>query len=140
MALKASGITSFLIEVGGEFLANGVRPDNHPYWIEIDRTATGDDIVRCALVNEALATSGQLQQAQLTSSGYNSHIRGAEFGLCATVSVLSDTCCHADAWATALLAAGPDGIRIADANNIAAISGSPQSGVSLSRAAKRYLS
>ena len=137
--LRQADHSSFLIDIGGDIFAEGIKPDKTPYWIELDRRASDPDIIRCAPISEALASSGQLQQAQLTDDGYTSHIRGHTGAMNATVTVLAANCMIADGWATALLAAGEKGPEIADENCLVAAfceSGRP---VRFSKAAQTYL-
>ncbi len=64
--LRAAGYTDFLVELGGEIHAAGVRPDGRAWRVGISRpvaTARPDDIYRVvALHNESFTTSGDYRQ------------------------------------------------------------------------------
>ena len=33
--LEARGVSQYLIEIGGEFVASGVKPDRSPWWLDL---------------------------------------------------------------------------------------------------------
>ena len=117
-ALKAAGIRSALIEVGGEVRTLGNHPDGRPWAIGIaDPTGPGVwQIV--APADLALATSGPAVNG-LAAPVATSHIIDPRRGKPASsallsVSVLANTAMRSDALATALSAAGPEnGINLA---------------------------
>ena len=64
-ALRLLNVPSFLMEVGGEFVGQGVKPDAQPWWVQLELSdlpyAPGEpDGTDVALVNLAVATSGIL--------------------------------------------------------------------------------
>lgn len=125
--LQSSGVSQFLVEIGGEYVAQGVKPDRSPWWIDLERPDIQQPRWRIALVGEALATSGDWRQKRMINGQTVSHIVGAqgragEFGDLASVSVIASECADADGWATALYAAGDrHGLKLADAHGIEAI-------------------
>lgn len=103
--LEALGIRHFLLEIGGEFLARGCKPDAQPWWIELSAPPTLQRL-RFALTHHALATSGPGEQSihhlldphQSRPTAHPLH----------SVTVLASTCLQADAYATALYLLGPE--------------------------------
>ncbi|MFN3224871.1 MAG: FAD:protein FMN transferase [Hyphomicrobiales bacterium] len=126
--LRHEGVTSALVELGGEVAAIGEHPAGRPWQVAVDRSGqrqlTAHRIV--APRHLALASSGH------TPNGHRGRIalshlidphrqRPAEQSL-ASVSVLGATAMQADALATALTVLGPDhGIDHAQENSIAAL-------------------
>lgn len=125
--LTDMGATSHLVEIGGELLGRGVKPDAQPWWVEIERIE-GSPAPRtvAALVDLAVATSGDYRRA-FTHKGrlYPHTLNGAtgqpvDNGL-ASVTVLHASAMMADAYATALTVMGPvDGPEYAEAIGLAA--------------------
>jgi FAD:protein FMN transferase len=121
------GVTQFLVEIGGEYAGRGVKPDGMPWWVDIENPYPEGDPWRLALLGEALATSGDYRQARLFGGQLISHIvphpaRHCEGGDLASVSVVHPSCALADAWATALFAAGDaEGIAMAEKEGLAAL-------------------
>jgi thiamine biosynthesis lipoprotein len=126
--LRALGIQSFLMEIGGEFLGQGVKPDAQPWWVELELSdmltapsePTKTDV---ALVNLAVATSGDFVRrrdgaSHLFDGRTAQPVRGALSG----VAVMDGSAMEADAWATALFALGAEaGLATADARGLAAV-------------------
>ncbi|MEZ0496759.1 FAD:protein FMN transferase [Sphingomonas sp. IW22] len=104
--LAAMGIRHCLIEIGGELVGRGLRPDGDPWWVDLENPP-GVTLppLRIALHQIAVATSG-------------SYVRGAHSidprtGYAATnrvvsVSVIAATAMEADALATAITILYPD--------------------------------
>lgn len=126
--LAALDIASFLMEIGGEFVGRGVRPDAQPWRVELDLSdlpsAPGEPLrTFAALVNHAVATSGDFVRRK---DGVHHLLDGrtqrpADNTL-SGVAVLAETAMDADGWATALFALGPEeGLRLATARNLAAV-------------------
>lgn len=133
------GHNNFMLEIGGEVRAHGVRPDGAPWRLGIEQpppltkgAGNDDDGARkifaaVPLHNQGLATSGDYRNFHSTKSGARvMHIidprsgRPAKHNL-ASVSVVHKSAAVADAWATALLVLGPRaGLQLAEAHNIAA--------------------
>lgn len=121
------GVSQFLVEIGGEFVARGVKPDGMPWWVDLENPYPDGPPWRLALVDGAVATSGDYRQVREIDGARVSHIvpaagRVSESGDLACVSVLHESCAAADAWATALFAAGDtEGLRLAEAEKLAAL-------------------
>lgn len=125
--LSAMGATHHLVRIGGEHRGAGVRPDGHPWWVEL-KPAAGAAAPRtvAALFDLALSTStGQARRFEAYGQGYG-HILDGRSGRpvdngVAAVTVLAETALYADAMATALTVMGPvDGPDWADALGLAA--------------------
>lgn len=122
--LLEQGVTSFLVEVGGELRVQGQRPGGEPWTIAIEQPDPDVRVVQALLDTRgealALAGSGDYRNYRLVDGVRQSHeidpLRGVpvQHGL-AAVTVLADTAMLADAWATALMVLGPaDALRVAD--------------------------
>ena len=126
--LRTLGIPSFLMEIGGEFVGEGVKPDAQPWWVQLelsDIPPASDEPPQTdiALVNIAVATSGDFVRrregiSHLLDGRTGQPIRGDLSG----VSVMHASAMEADGWATALFALGTEqGIAMADAQGLAAV-------------------
>ncbi len=137
-SLSDLGVNQCLIEIGGEFVGRGVKPDGLPWWVDLEGPSSSKDI-RIAVCELAVATSGGWRQSRMESRHTLSHIvpaRGQEDASLASVSVLHETCAAADAWATALFAIGFEGgAALAEAQGLCAILQTWAGGVHLSSAA-----
>lgn len=98
--LAARGIAHALVEIGGECLGRGLRPDGDPWWVELENPP-GCTLppMRVALHGLAVATSGDYVRG--------GHTLDPATGLPVThdttaISVLHPSCMIADGWATAL--------------------------------------
>lgn len=125
--LTALGATSHLVEIGGELLGRGVKPDAQPWWVEIE-AVPGSPAPRtvAALFDLAVATSGDWRRAFVHHERLYPHTldgatgRPVDNGL-AQVTVFDASAMRADALATALTVLGPfDGPEFADAMGLAA--------------------
>lgn len=104
--LAANGIEDALVEIGGELVGRGLRPDGQPWWVDLE-APPGAVLppLRLGLHEQAVATSGD-------------YVRGAHTidprtgrpldGRVASVSVIHRSAMLADAWATALTVLGPE--------------------------------
>ncbi|MEO2099695.1 MAG: FAD:protein FMN transferase [Flavobacteriaceae bacterium] len=112
--LRSKGIDSFLVEVGGEIVAQGLSPKSNAAWkVAIDDPKQGEErrfIKVISLTNQALATSGNYRKYKVdtltgkrlvhsinpkTGNSFASDVLSA--------SVLAPNCMTADAFATALM-------------------------------------
>ncbi len=127
--LEGMGLQDFMVEIGGEVVARGTRPDGRAWQIGIEQPDPGRRELRrvIALHNLAMATSGDYRNYFEADGQRYSHTlnpltaRPINHNL-ASVSVLAETCMEADAWATALLVLGPGaGLDKARAAGIAAL-------------------
>ena len=125
--LTALGATHHLVEIGGELRGAGVKPDRHPWWVELQQ-APGSPAPHtvAALFDLAVATSGDwIRRYEVYGQAYSHTIDGhtgrpVDNGV-ASVTVLAVTAMFADAMATALTVMGPEeGPAFAEAMGIAA--------------------
>ena len=126
--LKALAIPSFLMEIGGEFAGEGVKPDGNPWWVGLelsDQPPAPDEPKHTdvALVGLALATSGDfVRRREGVSHLLDGRTGETVANTLSGVSVLHASAMEADGWATALFALGPEaGIAMADAQSLAAV-------------------
>jgi thiamine biosynthesis lipoprotein len=129
-ALRATGVESCLVDIGGELRGAGVTADGQPWWVDLERPGEGCalPLTRIALHGLAVATSGDYRRSFVCASGLRrSHTidprRGepVSHGL-ASVSVLHEQCMWADAWSTALTVLGPaEGLALARQYGLAAL-------------------
>ncbi|WP_246883113.1 FAD:protein FMN transferase [Pseudomonas sp. Tri1] len=111
--LDGFGITRYLVGIDGEMRARGSKPDEQPWVVAMEKPCRG--------VREVMGVM-ELSDAAIATSGDYRHwvdIRGQSFAhtmnpttgapLCnalAAVTVVSNSCMLADAWATALMVLG----------------------------------
>ncbi len=114
--LKSKGINNFIVDVGGEVLAMGSKPNNESWNVGIQKPTqdmSGEieaDVV-LPLNNKALVTSGSYRKYYEKDGKRYSHMIDPSTGYPVThsllsVSVLSDNCAQADAYATAFMIMG----------------------------------
>ena len=128
--LMQEGYTSFLVEIGGEIRAQGLRPDQKPWVIAIEAPIADSRDAYDALANYgkaiAVAGSGDYRNFRMIDGTRYSHEIDPRTGYpithnLAAVTVIADSAAQADAWATALMVLGPDeGKALADSENLAA--------------------
>lgn len=92
-----------LIEIGGELLGLGLRPDGDPWWVDLETPADGIEPLRVALHQLAVATSGDYVRGQHTIDPRT----GCPVAHALSVSVIHPSTMLADAWATALSVESP---------------------------------
>ncbi len=128
-ALDARGIAHYMIEVGGEVRARGENERGVPWRIGIERPDPDRRAVArvVALRDMALATSGDYRNFRVVDGVRQSHTIDPRTGrpvahALASVSVFHPECAWADAYATAIMALGPDeGLAFARRHGIAAL-------------------
>ena len=127
--LPSIGVTSALIELGGEVRTVGHHPDGRAWQVGIERPDAEPGVLT-HIVNPgdlALATSGTGRQSIVLGRGGVSHLIDPRTGrpvdaAPASVSVLAETAMRADGLATALIVMGMDrGAAFAEANGIPAL-------------------
>ncbi len=125
-ALEKMGVENYMVEVGGEVRTRGTNRLGKPWRLGISLPVPDSNQLFGAveLNDEALATSGDYRNFKLEGSTRLSHIidprtgRPIEHAL-VSVSVLSQDCMTADAWATALLVLGPEeGVKVAQREHL----------------------
>lgn len=105
--LAARGLLHCLVEIGGECVGRGMRPDGDPWWVDLE-TPSGlrAQPIRVALHQLAIATSGNYVRGDHTLDPRSG--RRVMNGV-ASVSVLHARAMEADAWASALTVLGLEG-------------------------------
>lgn len=126
-ALVAAGHRDLLVEIGGEFVGRGLRPDGQPWWVEVEPLP---DValppLRIAAHDIAIATSGDYRRSFVVDGTAYAHTldprtdRPIAHGT-RSVTVLDRRCMLADASATVLTVLPPEQARTwASAHDIAA--------------------
>jgi thiamine biosynthesis lipoprotein len=122
--IHRQGFANFLVEVGGEVFAAGVRLDGRPWRIGINRPearAPLEQVYKVVLLQDrAFATSGDYRLFFEKDGQRFSHVIDPRTGYpvangVVSVSVTAATCARADGLATALMVMGVDeGLRLID--------------------------
>ena len=119
--LQRHGVRHALAALDGELRAVGSQASGDPWAVALERPETGHRAVHGVIELEdlAVATSGdyrrclQVGEARLAHSMDARHAAPVHNAV-ASVTVLASSCMQADAWATALLVAGPgEGLTLA---------------------------
>ena len=126
--LESRGVKSYLVEVGGEILSKGVKPDGTFWKVAIESPAGGHEVANTVieLDDVAVATSGDYRNYFEKNGVRYSHTINPVTGKPVThrlvsVSVVDSNTTMADGLATAITALGPDkGLKFAQQHNIAA--------------------
>lgn len=116
VTLRGAGIANFLVEIGGELVGEGLKPDGTPWWVALEEPRAGAHALtetRVALSGLAVATSGDERRFIEVDGRRLSHTLDPATGVPLThdlvaVTVLAADCMNADAAATALLVLGPE--------------------------------
>lgn len=113
--LSERGELNHLVEIGGELAARGQSSRGEPFRVGVEEPDPSRRAVRLAvaLADRAIASSGNFRNFYEVDGVRYAHTLDPRTGRpvlhrLAAVSVLHDRCALADAWATALMAAGPD--------------------------------
>jgi len=123
--IKKEEIKNFLVEIGGEVFASGLRKDGGPWRVGINmplkNTAFHTVYKIVPLHNRAMATSGDYRNFFEQDSKRYAHILDPRTGYPVTngvvsVSIIAGTCTFADGLATAVMVMGPaKGIELINA-------------------------
>ena len=125
--LESEGITSYLVEIGGEVRAGAAKPDGSPWRIGIEAPHADERTVHrvLELTDSALATSGDYRAFLVLDGRRHSHLIDPRTGRpvpdesLGSVSIVAPTCQFADAMATALYVLGPEeGPRLAESQKL----------------------
>ncbi|MBI9020553.1 MAG: FAD:protein FMN transferase [Verrucomicrobia bacterium] len=117
--IRRRGRMSFIVEIGGEIVADGWKPNGQAWRVGIETPDPaqpfGADILESVMLSgRALATSGDYRNFRVREDGTRfSHIIDPHTGMpaatdVASVSVLAGSCMDADAIATALFVMGSE--------------------------------
>lgn len=114
--LEEKGVENYLIDIGGEVLGKGSKPNNEPWKVGIekpsDNAGYGQGLKAIVkLQNKALATSGNYRKFYEEDGIRYSHTINPKTGYpvqhsLLSVSVLANDCGTADAYATACMVSG----------------------------------
>lgn len=125
--LRRLGVADFMVEIGGDLLAEGTNPNGDPWRIGIERpdesSRTIEEIIQVSGLG--VATSGDYRNFFSKDGVRYSHIIDAVTGRpvthqTASVTVLAENAMLADGWATAFLALGQErGMKIAETLDLA---------------------
>jgi FAD:protein FMN transferase len=125
--LAEEGLTSFLVEVGGELAGRGTRA-GRPWRVGIERPDDTPGVwATVELDHEGIATSGDYRDYYEEGGLRYAHIIDPRTGRPvivrgASVSVIHPSAAMADAWATALTVLGPEeGYEVAVREGLAAV-------------------
>jgi thiamine biosynthesis lipoprotein len=119
----SKGVSHFLIDISGELLAKGMKSENAPWLIGIERpneVFTGETQLILPLHDQGISTSGNYRQFFLDKGVKRSHLIDPRLGtpikneVC-SATVISSTAASADAWSTALMILGEAGLSLVEA-------------------------
>ncbi len=105
--LREQGCRHALVEIGGELVGMGLRPDGDPWWVELETPAPDIAPLRVALHQLAVATSGDYVRGRHTIDPRS----GRPVAHAMAVSVIHPSAMWADAWATALSVEPPPAMQ-----------------------------
>jgi thiamine biosynthesis lipoprotein len=113
---ESQGISNYLIDVGGEVLGKGKKPDGNSWSVAIEKPSKNSDDARqiqdvLFLKDKAISTSGSYRKYYEENGIRYSHTIDPSNGYpvrhnLLSVSVLADNCITADAFATAFMVMG----------------------------------
>jgi FAD:protein FMN transferase len=127
--LFTEGYTNTMVEVGGEVHARGLNKEGNPWRLAVEKPVPGArEIERVVpLADCAMATSGDYRNFIEKDGRHYSHLIDPVSGrpvthTTASVTVLHDSCAHADAYATAFMVMGHEkALPLAERRGIAAL-------------------
>lgn len=127
--LNGLSLSGFMIEIGGEIRTFGQTPAGKHWTIGIASPVVGSHTIQrtVMLSDQAMATSGNYRNFHEVNGKRYSHTIDPVTGRpvehkTASVTVIADTCMHADAMATALLVMGADeGMALAESHGLAVL-------------------
>lgn len=128
--LQDNGYTDFIVEIGGEVKARGNRNPESKGWnvaVVQPNTQTNDNAYIVGLKNFSVATSGDYRNFFYYKDKRYSHTISPKNGYpvehsLASATVFHESCMHADALATAIMAMGEKkGLAFANNNKLAVV-------------------
>ena len=127
--LQQHGVQSALVALDGELRAVGSQASGVPWAVALEQPETGRRAVHGVIELEdvAVATSGDYRRYLAVGEARLAHSMDPRSAApvnnsVASVTVLASSCMHADAWATALLVAGPgEGLAMAQRMGLEAL-------------------
>lgn len=113
--LEEKSYINYLVDIGGELRAGGLNPKGEKWHLAIEKPVNQLQTIQKTIYvsGRGIATSGDYRNFFEWKGQRYSHTIDPNTGFpvehnLASVTVLAETAANADAWATALLAAGPD--------------------------------
>lgn len=127
--LSGAGLASFLVEIGGELRARGVKPNGQPWWVKVEPPPGLEEqvVIKVALSGWSIATSGDYRRFYEHEGRRYAHTVNPATGRPlanppASVTVLHPDCMMADAWSTALMVLGEeDGLVWCELHDLSAV-------------------
>lgn len=127
MALEEMGIRRYMVEVGGEIRVGHRKSPQHPWRLAVEKPIPQMREVQLVIeaANLSLATSGDYRNYFEKDGVRYSHTLDPRSGApiqhkLVSATVIAASCAEADAWATAMMALGPNqGLQIAESQNLA---------------------
>jgi FAD:protein FMN transferase len=120
--LKAKGLTSFLVEIGGEVFANGKKPDGKNWTVGIEKPIENQNTTNplkaiANLENLAIATSGDYRRFVIENGVKYAHHIDPKTGYptknnLLSASIFAKNCISSDANATGILVMGLEKAKI----------------------------
>ena len=120
--LESKKIENYIVEIGGEIRCKGINMETHKPWrvgVEKPNFDGTQSIMKVIdMKNEAMATSGTYRKFSIDENGNRySHIIDTKTGYPSktnllSISVITDNCMVADAYATAFKAMGIDNVKL----------------------------
>jgi thiamine biosynthesis lipoprotein len=124
--LQSIGISDYLVDIGGELRANGVKPGSKKWTLAIEKPVEGQSVQRIIQIgNNGIATSGDYRNYYEFDNIRYSHTIDPKTGKPIDHKLVSVTVIHpssmmADGFATAVMVLGPEaGFTFAQENNLA---------------------
>jgi len=124
--LQSLGIDNYLVDIGGELRANGMKTSKQPWTLAVETPTAGEGIQRVIHIgNNAIATSGDYRNYFEDNGIRYSHTIDPKTGKpishkLVSVTVVYPNCKMADGYATAITVLGPQaGFEFAKKHNLA---------------------
>jgi thiamine biosynthesis lipoprotein len=126
--LESLGIENYLVEIGGELRAKGVKAQGQPWRVAVEKPSPGQRTIQriVRVADRGIATSGDYRNFFERNGQRYSHAINPSTGQpvrhqLASVTVVDPSAMQADAMATALLVMGPEaGFELAEQQRLAA--------------------
>lgn len=116
--LQSKGITSYMVNIGGDLIVGDAKPDGSPWMIALERPAKSHDDPQqydhiAKIKNRAVATSGNYRRYHEKDGKRYSHTINPKTGYpvqnnLLSVTVFADDCMTADGYATAFMVMGKE--------------------------------
>jgi thiamine biosynthesis lipoprotein len=124
--LQKLQIKNFMLNIGGEIYFKGYRPDGSSWvgGIETPNSDREDEVYLAFKISDlSLATSGNYRQFWISKGKKISHTINPKThkpidNEIVSASVITDSAVSADAWSTAMMVHGKNGLELAEKNGI----------------------